>query len=69
MSAEPFSQLAQLARRLEGVNTQVSGILEECLSEKAFLAHLQARREEFALIKLAEDYLLCEFTPWFMGLS
>lgn len=47
----------------------MSGILEECLSEKAFLAHLQARREEFALIKLAEDYLLYEFTPWFMGLS
>ena len=47
----------------------MSGILEECLSEKAFLAEPQARREEFALIKLAEDALLCEFTPWFRGLS
>jgi len=69
VSAEPFAQLAQLATRLEGVKTQVSSILEECLSEKSFLAQPQARREEFALIKLAEDALLCEFTPWFRGLS
>jgi len=69
VSAEPFAQLAQLATRLEGVKAQVSGILDECLSEKAFLAQPQARREEFALIKLAEDALLCEFTPWFRGLS
>ena len=28
-----------------------------------------ARRDEFGLIKLAEDSILCEFTPWFRGLS
>ena len=69
VSAEPFAQLAQLATRLEGVKKEVTTILQECLSEKAFLAQPQARREEFALIKLAEDALLCEFTPWFRGLS
>merc|ERR1719154_298617 len=69
VAAEPFAQLAQRATRLEGVKTQVGSILEECLSEKSFLAQPQARREEFALIKLAEDALLCEFTPWFRGLS
>merc|ERR1719470_649627 len=28
----------------------------------------QARRVEFALPKLAEDALLCEYTPWFRSL-
>ena len=69
VSAEPFAQLAQLATRLEDVKKEVTTILKECLSEKAFLAQPQARREEFALIKLAEDALLCEFEPWFRGLS
>jgi len=69
VSAEPFAQLAQLATRLEDVKSQVNAILEECLSENSFIAQPQARREEFALIKLAEDALLCEFTPWFRGLS
>jgi len=68
VSAEPFAQLAQLATRLEGVNTQVKDILEECHNEKAFLAQPQARRVEFALPKLAEDALLCEYTPWFRSL-
>ena len=43
VSEEPFAQLAQLATRLEEVNSQLSGILEECLSEKAFLAQPQER--------------------------
>ena len=29
----------------------------------------QAGRDEFELIRLAEDALLCEFDPWFRGLS
>ena len=41
VSSEPFAQLAQLATRLETVKTQVSGILDLCLSEKTFLAHPQ----------------------------
>ena len=62
-------QLAQLATRLETVKTQVNSILSSCLSEKSFLAHPQAGRDEFALIKLPEDSILCEFAPWFRGLS
>ena len=62
-------QLAQLATRLETVKTRVNDILGKCLSEKTFLAHPQDRREEFALIKLPEDSILCDFAPWFRGLS
>lgn len=69
VSSEPFAQLAQLATRLENVKLEVSSILTECLTEEAFMAQPQARREEFQLVKLAEDSLLCEFSPWFRGLS
>merc|ERR1719158_717895 len=69
VSSEPFAQLAQLATRLESIKAEVNNILDTCLSEKTFLAHPQARRDEFALIKLTEDSLLCEFSPWFRGLS
>jgi len=69
VSAEPFSQLAQLATRLEVLKPVVGDLLESCLSDEAWHALPQARREEFDLIKLAEDTLLCDFVPWFRGLD
>ena len=41
VSSEPFAQLAQLATRLETIKLQVNDILDQCLSEKTFLAHPQ----------------------------
>merc|ERR1712059_1942 len=69
VSSEPFAQLAQLATRLEGVKLEVNKLLGHCLSEETFMALPQARRDEFELLKLAEDAMLCEFSPWFRGLS
>ena len=68
-SSEPFAQLAQLATRLEAVKPEIQQLLDNCLTEEAFQAHPQAGRDEFELIRLAEDALLCEFDPWFRGLS
>ena len=68
-SSEPFAQLAQLATRLEGLKAEMQELLDTCLSEEAFMAHPQAGRDDFELIRLAEDALLCEFDPWFRGLS
>ena len=69
VSAEPFSQLAQLATRLEVLKPTVCSLLESCLSDEAWRALPQARREEFDLIKLVEDTMLCDFEPWFRGLD
>jgi len=69
VSSEPFAQLAQLATRLEGIKQEVNEALGDSLSEESFMALPQARRDEFELIKLAEDSLLCDFSPWFRGLS
>jgi protein SMG6 len=69
VSAEPFSQIAQLATRLEVLKPTVCSLLESCLSDEAWRALPQARREEFNLIKLTEDSLLCDFEPWFRGLD
>ena len=54
VSSEPFAQLAQLATRLETVKTQVSGILDLCLSEKTFLAHPQGGSNSEYQIKIEE---------------
>ena len=69
VSAEPFTQLAQLATRLEVIKPAVTGLLGECLSDEAWSALPQSRREEFEIIRLAEDSILCEFEPWFRGLE
>ena len=69
VSAEPFTQLAQLATRLEAIKPTVTSVLEKCLSDETWRALPQARREEFDLIRLAEDSILCEFEPWFRGLD
>ena len=69
VSAEPFTQLAQLATRLEAIKPAVSDLLNQCLSDENWRALPQARREEFELIRLAEDSILCDFEPWFRGLE
>ena len=69
VSAEPFTQLAQLATRLEAVKPSVTSLLGECLSDETWTALPQVRREEFEIIRLAEDSILCEFEPWFRGLE
>jgi len=69
VSAEPFTQLAQLATRLEATRPSVSRILEQCLSDETWTALPQARRAEFEIIRLTEDAILCEFEPWFRGLE
>ena len=69
VSAEPFTQLAQLATRLETVKPSVTNLLSECLSDETWTALPQVRREEFEIIRLAEDSILCEFEPWFRGLE
>jgi len=69
VSAEPFTQLAQLATRLELIKPTVTKLLGECLSDETWSALPQSRREEFEIIRLAEDSILCEFEPWFRGLE
>merc|ERR1719167_1193448 len=69
VSAEPFTQLAQLATRLEAIKPAVSDLLDQCLSDETWRDLPQARREEFELIRLAEDSILCDFEPWFRGLE
>ena len=68
-TAEPFAQLAQLATRLEGLKGALGEVLELCLSEEAYVALAQAGREEFDLVRLEEDAILCGFDPWFRGLA
>lgn len=69
VTAEPFTQLAQLATRLEAIKPAVTSILDKCLSDETWTALPQARREEFEIIRLSEDAILCEFEPWFRGLE
>lgn len=69
VSAEPFTQLAQLATRLEPLKDRVSQILSQCLSDEAWTALPQSRRADYEIIRLTEDSILCEFEYWFRGLE
>jgi len=69
VSAEPFTQLAQLATRLEPLKYRVSQILSQCLSDEAWTALPQSRRADYEIIRLTEDSILCEYEYWFRGLE
>ncbi len=64
---EPFNELAKLATHLEKLKPLISPILEQCLNEERYLK-LQ-HREDYSLIKLEEDAVLCGFTPWTLGVN
>lgn len=69
VTAAPFTQLAQLATRLEPVKQSVTHILTQCLSDEAWTALPQSRRADYEIIRLTEDAILCEYDFWFRGLD
>eukprot|EP00088_Acartia_fossae_P052586 TRINITY_DN5945_c0_g1_i2.p1 TRINITY_DN5945_c0_g1~~TRINITY_DN5945_c0_g1_i2.p1 ORF type:complete len:1186 (-),score=351.14 TRINITY_DN5945_c0_g1_i2:275-3715(-) len=69
VSAEPFTQLAQLATRLEPLKYRVAQVLSQCLSDEAWTALPQSRRADYEIIRLTEDAILCDYEYWFRGLD
>ena len=67
---EPFNELAKLATHLEKLKPLIAPILEQCLNEDKFNSILPPnKKEEYEMIKLDEDAVLCGFTPWTLGVN
>ncbi|XP_059096811.1 telomerase-binding protein EST1A-like isoform X1 [Tigriopus californicus] len=64
---EPFTHLAALATHLEKLKPVLKPILLTFLEETQF--HIHPDRDSFELVRLGEDALLCDFSPWFRGLT
>lgn len=64
---EPFTHLATLATHLEKLKPVLKPILSTFLEEAQF--HVHPDRDSFELVRLGEDALLCDFSPWFRGLT
>ena len=67
VSTEPFKQLAQLATHLEKLKPLMRPTLATLLKEDVL--NSLGDRDEYEMIKLEEDSLLCGFNPWFRGLD
>lgn len=66
---EPFNELAKLATHLEKLKPIISPILRQCLTEDNYLSLPHNDQNQFKMIKLDEDAVLCGFTPWTMGVN
>lgn len=66
---EPFNELAKLATHLEKLNPTIAPILKQCINEEAYLALPPSKRDEYEMIKLDEDAVLCGFAPWSLGVN
>lgn len=65
---EPFNELAKLATHLEKLKTAMRDIIKHFInSENYYSDHYN--QENYEMIKLSEDALLCGFNPWFCGLD
>ena len=65
--ADPFQELAKLATHLERIKPNLNPILAQFIDEKRYTQHPQP--QDYEMIKLNEDALLCGFNPWFRGLD
>ena len=64
---QPFKQLAQLATHLEKLKPLMRPALATLIKEEVLIS--LPDRDEFEMVKLEEDSLLCGFNPWFRGLD
>ena len=64
---EPFSELAKLATHLEKLKPAMKDVIKKFVNETTYSTGYQS--EQFEMVKLTEDALLCGFTPWFCGLD
>jgi len=75
---DPFTELAKLATQLERIRPSLQPILRQIITEQQ-LEDVTAphggngggkgdhNRNDFEMIKLTEDAILCGFNPWFRG--
>ena len=67
VSYEPFKELAKLATHLEKSKPGMKDITKYFINE--VLYYDEQNQQEYEMIKLGEDALLCGFNPWFCGLN
>ena len=65
VSHEPFNELAKLATHLEKLKPAMRDIIKHFINQEAYYYN----QENYEMIKLGEDALLCGFNPWFCGLD
>ena len=68
VSQEPFNELAKLATHLEKLKIAMKEIIKHFINQETYLND-QYKQENYEMIKLGEDALLCGFNPWFCGLD
>ena len=66
---EPFNELAKLATHLEKLKPLIAPILLQCLNEDKYDQLNMTKKDEYEMIKLDEDAVLCGFAPWTLGVT
>lgn len=65
---EPFNELAKLATHLEKLKHAMKDIIKHFINQDKYYSDFY-NQENYEMIKLGEDALLCGFNPWFCGLD
>ena len=65
---EPFGELAKLATHLEKLKSAMQDIIKQFIKENIYYGESYTQ-ENYEMVKLGEDALLCGFIPWFCGLD
>ena len=68
VSHEPFTELAKLATHLEKLKNAMKDIIKHFINQDVYYTNYY-NQENYEMIKLGEDALLCGFNPWFCGLN
>ena len=65
---EPFSELAKLATHLEKLKVPMKDVIKNFINQDSFYKDYYSQ-DNYEMVKLGEDALLCGFNPWFRGLD